>query len=307
MAPRTFATSPRSTRSGPDTAESMPALRTFTLADISDKTESLPNRYAYYALQGFGKTSFCTHAPKPIFLMMRGETGLLTLMDNKQVPPTKYLPEILSWQDLLAAVEFLRTADHDRKTLIIDTANNAERLLHEYVCHRDFEDDWTDKGFMGYMRGYEVALADWKMFLNALDALRREKGMAIWFLMHSRIKTFRNPNGADYDRYTPEMHEKTWGITRGWLDVILFGQVEVTVRNGTRVADSSRKGKVEGSGVRVLCTNSDTPTYEAKNRMGLPDVIGLGDSSGEDWSLFAEQVKLARREQKQEDATDGKS
>lgn len=291
---RVLARSTRASGPGPDAAASTPAARKFTLADISSKSESLPGRYAYYALQGFGKTSFLTHANAPIFLMTRGETGLLTLMDNKQVPPTPHLPEILSWQDLIGAVEFLRSEKHDRKTLVIDTANGAERLLHEYICERDFDGDWTDKGFMGYMRGYEVALADWRLLLNALDALRREKSMVVWFLMHSRIKTFKNPNGADYDRYTPEMHEKTWGVTRGWLDTIIFGQTEVTVKAGARVADVHKKGKVEGSGVRVICTNSDNPTYEAKNRMGLPEVIELGDTSAEDWKLFAEQVRKAR-------------
>jgi len=280
---------PRAVNSGPA------AAKTFSLGDIVSKGNPLPNRYGMHAGVGFGKTSFATYTTKPIYLQTRGETGLDALIQSGQVPPTPHFPEIQSWAELTGAIKLLRAENHDYKTLVVDTANGAERLMHEFVCERDFDGNWTDKGFMGYMRGYEVALADWRLFLNSLDDLRKERGMTIFFLLHTRIKTFRNPTGADYDRYVPEMNEKTWGLTKGWLDCILFGNFEITVSGTGRSADPNRKGKAAETATRILYTNSDNPVFDAKNRMGLPSEIVLGDSAAEAWKNFAAALKEARR------------
>lgn len=282
---------PRAPSSGPSSA-----ARIFSLSDVTTKSKPQPNRYAFHAGVGFGKSSLAAYTPSPIFLMTRGETGLLKLIETGQLPETSHLPEMQTWGELNSAITFLRNEDHSFKTLVLDTANGAERLMHEYVCERDFGGDWTDRGFMGYMRGFEVSLADWRMFLNALDELRQERGMTIFFLMHSRIKTFKNPSGADYDKYTPEMHDKTWSLTKGWLDCILFGNFEVTVRgqNG-KTPDPSRKGKASETAARMIYTGSDNPTFDAKNRLGLPPEIEMGNSAEEAWVNFSAALKSGRK------------
>ena len=67
----------------------------------------LPSRGVVYGPEGTGKTSLGCAAPRPVFLMTRGETGLETLIDAGRVPETAHFPEIESWPDLLAAVEAL--------------------------------------------------------------------------------------------------------------------------------------------------------------------------------------------------------
>lgn len=271
------------------------AAKIFSLADVATKSKSLPNRWALHAGQGFGKTSLLAYAVAPVFLMTRGETGLLTLIDSGQLPETPHLPELESWGDLLAAIRFLRTTDHSFKTLVLDTANGAERLLHEFICQRDFEGDWGEKGFGGYQRGYDVALAEWRMFQNELDKLRTERGMTIFFLLHTRIKTFKNPSGADYDRYTPEMHEKTWTLTKGWLDCILFGNFEVAVKQAGNKTDATKKGKAAETSSRVIYSNSENPIYDAKNRLGLPAEIEMGETPAEGWRNLAAALRAARK------------
>lgn len=291
MATTSAVRTPRATSSGPSSA-----ARVFSLSDVQTKSKPQPNRYAFHAGVGFGKSSLGAYFPSPIFLMTRGETGLLKLIESGQLPETSHLPELQTWGELTGAINFLRNEDHHFKTLVLDTANGAERLMHEYVCERDFDGNWTDKGFMGYMRGYEVSLADWRMFLNSLDELRIERNMTIFFLMHSRIKTFKNPSGADYDKYTPEMHDKTWALTKGWLDCILFGNFEVAVRgqNG-KSADPTKKGKASESAARIMYTGSDNPTFDAKNRLGLPSEIEMGTSPEEAWANFSAAVKSGRK------------
>jgi hypothetical protein len=287
---------PRSTGSG------MQAARIFSLADVKSKSDRpLPSRYGFYAGPGFGKTSIAAHARQPIFLKSRGETGLDTLIDAGQIPPTPSLPEIGHWLDLMAALRFLQQEDHSFKTLVVDTANGMERLCHEYVCERDFGGEWGERGFASYQKGYEISLAEWRLFQNELDKLR-EKGMTIFLLMHAKVKPFKNPSGLDYDRYMPEMHEKTWTMLKGWLDAIIFGNLEVSVHTAKKsdAVDPTKKGKASDTSSRIMFCNSDNASYEAKNRLGLPAEVECGDSPKEAWDNLARAI-IAGRKIKQEE------
>lgn len=284
----------------PQPAAASPQLtgRIFQLSDVTKTSKVSPSRYALYANGGFGKSSFAAYTPKPIFLMTKGETGLLTLIQSGELPETPHLPELQNWTDLKAAVRFLRTAEHDFKTLCLDTVNGAERMLHEEVCDVTYGGDWDSKdyGFLAWGgKGYDTALGPWRELLNELDKLRDERGMTIFFLSHAKIQTFKNPSGADFDRWVPEMHPKTWSVTKGWLDCTLFGNFEVVVRSGKKETDAGRKGKAADVAARILYTNSDNPTYDAKNRFGLPAEIEMGDSPKQAWDNFTTALKESRK------------
>lgn len=288
------ARTPRPPTSGPATT----AGKVFSLADISSTTKPLPNRWGLHATNGFGKTSIFAYAPSPIFIETKGETGLETLIDAGQLPPTPHFPEISTWAELTAALRTLQTEDHAYKTLVIDTANGAERMMHEMVCERDYNGDWDSKdyGFLSWGgKGFETSLADWRLFLNSLDKLRIERNMTIALLIHTKIQTFKNPSGADFDKYAPEMHPKTWSMTKGWLDNTLFGNFEVVVMTGGKETQTNRKGKAAEISHRIIYTSSDNPIFDAKNRLGLPGEIEMGSSASEGWTNLVTAVKEARK------------
>jgi len=279
----------------PSGSSSLPS-RIFTLSDILSKSKPQAKRIGLYAKGGFGKTSIGAYFPKPIFLMTRGETGLLTLIDAGQLPETPYLPELKDWADLDAALDLLLSSAHEYRTLCLDTVNGAERLCHEHTCHVEFSDEWGEGGFEGYKRGYEVALAPWRLFLNKLDRLREEKSMTILLLMHGRTKGFKNPVGADYDKWVPELNDRTWAVVKGWLDATMFGDYEVVVSDAKGgVAKPGKKGKAAQMSTRMLYTSAENPVYDVKNRYGLPDEIEMGDSPVEAFrnlsAAFAEAKK----------------
>jgi len=271
------------------------ATKRFTLADTQQASAALANRYGLHAREGWGKTSLAAHAPKPIFIQTRGETGLDTLISNGQLPQTPHFPEIQTWDELTAAIRFLIDEQHPYRTLVLDTVNGAERLCYEHVCHRDFNDEWGDKGFGGYQRGYEVSQAEWRMFLNALDDLRRAKNMTVFFLIHTKVKTFKNPEGADFDRWAPDMHEKCWGLTHKWLDCVLFGNFETVVSLAkSDKGDVTKKGKAATDSCRMLYTQQ-RPAFDAKNRLGLPEEIEMGNSATEAWQALTAAIKSSRK------------
>ncbi|MEN6533819.1 MAG: AAA family ATPase [Bryobacteraceae bacterium] len=277
----------RPPRSGPP-----PAAKTDFASLISSKGQSLPNRYVLYAGEGWGKTSFAAMMPKPIFMQTRGETGLETLIDAGQLGETPHFPEIMDWRTMVDGVHYLRDSTHDYRTLVIDTLNGAERLLHEMVCARDYQNDWGDRGFGAYQKGYDVSIADLNLLLSDLDAKRLEKRMIVVWLAHRRVITFKNPSGADYDLYQPDVHKTTWGAVSKWSDVILFGDMEVIVETEKK---TSKKGKGVAQNRLIRCESA--PSWVAKNRLGLPPEIEAGQSPQEAWANFAAAVKAAKQKE----------
>ena len=275
-------------------------MKRLSLSDVTGKGSGLPNRYILHAVEGWGKTSFGAQTPKPIFLQARGETGLETLIDNGQLPDVPHFPEVQTWSETLGAIDALLNEEHGYKTLCMDTLNGFERLCHEHVCARDFKSDWTDGGFMGYQRGFEVSLADWRELLGKLDALRLQKRMAIMLLCHTKVATFKNPEGPDFDRYQPDMTNKTWSLSHKWADVVLFGNFEVTV-DGGKTGDKPKKGKGAGGQQRMLYAERHA-SYDAKNRLGLPVEIEMGGSSPEAWANFVVALKAGRENGKEQAA-----
>lgn len=261
---------------------------------IQTKGNGLPNRYVLHGREGWGKTSFAAMMPAPLFIQTRGETGLETLINAGQLPEIPHLPEMMIWQDLMDALQWVREGEHNFKTLAIDALNGAERMCHEHVCKRDFNDDWTDKGFMGYMRGFEVSLADWRLFLSLMDSIRTERRMTIMLLCHTKVTTFKNPEGADFDRYQPDMSPKTWSLTHKWADVVMFGNFETIVGS---VNENKKTGAAKGKALsqsRLLLTENHA-AYDAKNRLGLDPEIEMGNSPEDAWDAFKNAVVAGRK------------
>ncbi len=252
---------------------------------------------ALYSQEGWGKTSFAAQFPAPIFLMAAQETGLLTLIDNSLLGPTPHLPPCNSWVDLKAMIRALIDQEHGYKTLVIDTLNGVERLCHEYVCEKDFNGDWGEKGFLGFHKGFEISLGEWRDFLDLLDQLRLKRGVRPLLLIHSKVTTFKNPEGPDFDKYQPEMHAKTWALTHKWLDMVLFGQFQTMLLDETMKKSGSKTKALNTELSRVLnCEHR--ASYDAKNRLGLPAQIELGNSPAEAFRDFVAAVKQAQTDNK---------
>lgn len=272
-----------------------PPAPKFTLNDIKSDGPKLPNRLILHATEGWGKTSFGAQAPKPIFIQARGETGLETLIDARQVPETPHFPTAETWMDLNGQLDFLLQEQHDFRTIVVDTINGIERLCHEHTCDTEYGGDWGERGFMGFHKGFETSLAPWREFLSKLDRLRAEKRMTIILLCHTAVKNFKNPEGSDYDRYQTKMHDKTWALTKEWADIVLFGHYQtMTVgKNGKEETDPTKRAKAVGGVERIILTER-TAAWDAKNRLGLPPQIDCGSNALETWQAFVAAAKAAK-------------
>ena len=153
------------------------------------------------------------------------------------------------------------------KTIVIDTADWAERLCEEAVCHKYGKTGIED---FGYGKGYTYVKEEFGRLLDGLSDLI-EAGLNVVLTAHSIIRKFELPEetGA-YDRYELKLGNKAGNqcaaLAKEWADMVLFAnyrQMVITSKDGKR--------KIQG-GERVMYTLHN-PCWDAKNRHGLPEEL----------------------------------
>lgn len=229
-----------------------------TIGSVLKGRRKAPVRVLVYGTEGIGKSSFGADAPSPIFLGAEDGTAQL---DVERFPT----PE--SWQDVLDAVRVLETDAHEYRSLIVDTLDWAEPLLWEHICKRDNQ---ANIEAYGYGKGYSAALDEWRIFLGALERLRKTKALNIVLIAHSWIRPFKNPEGEDFDRYELKLNAKAGGLIKEWADAVLFANYETLVSKDGK----TKRTRGVDTGARLLFTERRA-AYDAKNRYGLPPFLPL--------------------------------
>lgn len=252
-----------------------------------------------HGVPGWGKTSFAAQMPKVLFMMSRDETGLKTLMRHGQVGETAHYPNPFeTWNRIKTAWQELYVKNHDFKNFVIDTLTGVARICMESICQSKFGGDWEKFG--DYGAGMKSVLPEWEQGLKILKKLAER--MNVIALCHSHVKTMNNPKGPNYDRWIPMMQESMWGLTNGWADMVLFGDLETGI---TGAKDANKKGKATTGGKRLIRC-SFHPAFDAKHRHGLPDTIFGGKNAKETYEKWRNELIKGKKAQtkKQNDEED---
>lgn len=239
-----------------------------SLAALVKGRQVKPVRVLLYGVEGVGKSTFASEAPRPIFLGAEDGTAHL---DVERFP----MPQ--TWTEVLDAVRVLTAEAHEFRSLAIDTLDWAEPLLWAHICARDGEKNIES---YGYGKGYQAALDEWRVFLAALERMREAKSMHVILLAHSWIKPFKNPQGPDFDRYEMKLNAKAGGLLKEWADVVLFANHEIAAA----MDEKTKRFKGVSTDARLIYTTR-THAYDAKNRYDLPQRMPL------DWETFFAAVQ----------------
>lgn len=240
--------------------------RRMALAGIQRGPVAQPLRLLCYGPEGIGKSTLGASAPAPVFLGTEDGVGQLDVAR---------FPEPQSWPDALDAVRELAREPHKFQTLVVDTVDWLEPLVWRHVCERDRKPNIEA---YGYGKGYVAALDEWRVFVGALEALRRARPMHVVLLAHAMVKTYKNPEGDDYDRFSLKVHDKAGGLLKEWCDAVLFANYR------THVLKEGARAKGYDGHTRVLHTERRA-AFDAKNRFGLPAELLLG------WAELADAVR----------------
>jgi hypothetical protein len=124
---------------------------TSLLQSVQRGRQPKPPRVLLYGVEGIGKSTFGSEAPKPIFIQT--EDGLDEIECDR-------FPLAEKFDDCVAALKSLRNENHDYESVVIDSLDWLERLVWDKLCVQ-YGVDSIEKVDGGYARGYMHALSSW--------------------------------------------------------------------------------------------------------------------------------------------------
>ena len=214
--------------------------------------------------QGVGKTSWCAAAEKPIFVQTEEGRGKLAI---------SAFPLCRSYSNVIDCLTSLYREDHGYKTVVLDSLDWTERLVHERVRQEQGDDVFTNYG-----KGYVFAVPLFERLLKAFDALRAKKQMTVLLAAHAQVKRFQSPDVEAYDRWELDLQAKSASACEEWADAVLFANQRVYTKS-TDAGFNRKQTRGVGEGERVLLTG-ERPSHSAKNRYGLPYELPLDPTLG---------------------------
>ena len=229
---------------------------------ITKGIKTRPVKILIYGTEGIGKSTFASKFPKPVFIDLEGGTHYLNV---------DRVDGVLDWTELLSTVAEISTSNY--KTLVIDTADWAERLAIQYIC-----DKYSKAGIeeFGYGAGYTYLVEEFGKLIKNLDRAIAH-GINVVILAHATLRTITLPEEqGSYDHWELKLNTKTTNkvapLVKEWADMVLFMNYE-TMLVEDKTANMGAKKKAIG-GKRVMYT-THTTFCDAKNRFGLANELPL--------------------------------
>lgn len=225
------------------------------------KNVAKPPRIALYGPPGIGKTTFAAGAPEPIFILTEDGLGDLEV---------SHFPVCTSFEEVLECLATLGKEEHEFKTVVIDSLDALELMVWAATCKRLGVPSIETPG---YGKGYIEAQNEWRTLFAYITALRDEKGLTSILIAHSAYTHVEDPEHPAYDTNALKLNKRAAAMTTEWCDVVGFASLKMF----TKIDETSSKEKR----TRAIATQdrvlrlSVSPSYTAKNRYHMPEIIPL--------------------------------
>lgn len=193
-----------------------------------------------------GKSTFASHFPDALFIPT--EPGLKFLECNV-ITDDDGNPKIAkNWKEIVEAVKLICTTDHQFKTVVIDTVDNAWDFCSRHVlAQRDIEHE-SDEAFG---KGYTMVKREFSGLINQLA----NHGFGLVFISHEKA-------GEREDR----------GVKRTYIDSSMGASAKSYI-NG--LCDFIFYTYRDANGKRMMRTKA-SPNINAGDRSGvLPEIMPL--------------------------------
>jgi hypothetical protein len=216
-----------------------------------------------------GKSTFAAMAPSSI--------GILT-EDGMSGIDAQAFPLATTLDDVYAAIGTLLNEEHEFQSVFVDSLDWMEPLVNAYVCKAN---KWDNIEAPGFGKGYVAAAAEWKTLLEGLEALRRQRGMAVILICHVKQQRIESPTHEGYDAWVLKLHNRASALVEEWADIVGFAAHRIAIKK-TDAGFGNKEAKALKTGERMLYLEAH-PAYPSGNRFGLADCAL-------DWDAFAEQL-----------------
>lgn len=214
-------------------------------------------RGVIYGTEGIGKSTLAAQFPKPIVLDTEDGTRHL---DVARV-------HVADWKTLTLAIAELAVDPQGFETVVVDSADWAERLLVEWMLKSSGKKSIEDYGFG---KGYTLLQEHFGRFLADCDKLVAA-GVNVVFVAHATTKRTSPPDMTEgFDRYELKLTKQVAPILKEWADLLLFANYKIRLVEG-----GDGRLKATGGKARVMYAERSA-AWDAKNRFGLPEELPMG-------------------------------
>jgi hypothetical protein len=211
-----------------------------------------------HGAEGRGKTTLACKAPKPVALLL--ERGL-----PKGVT-VDAIEDVVSFDDVLAALRYLYAEEHDYQSLIVDTVDALEALIIDHTCRKN---GWKSIEQPAFGKGWVAVDDEWRRFIRGITSIRDKRDMTVLLLCHAEIVRIDDPRTPTYGSYQPRLHRRGRGLVLDACDGVFFLAEDLRV-----VTDDNDRVRASAGPQRYLFTEG-SPAFAAKNRWGMPAKIPI--------------------------------
>jgi hypothetical protein len=165
-----------------------------------------------YGPGGAGKTTFGVQAPGALLLAFeRGYNAL----------PGVLAQDITTWGQMKEVLRELKKPEVKAtfKTIIVDTVDIASVICEKYICSQLGIENIGDGGWS--TNGWAKVKREWEQTFRAITM----EGYAVVFISHSKDKTFKPKNAAEYNQIVPSCSTAYNEIIKNMADIM--GYIDV--------------------------------------------------------------------------------
>jgi hypothetical protein len=262
------------------------------MLDLSKPTEPVkmtPPTMIVYGEPGIGKSTFASNAPKAFFIDT--ENSLKYLREGI-VSAGGRVERVRTYEQVLECIDALISQPHEFRTVVIDTLDWLEQMIHTKICAGAKAGSISDKfnDVVNFGKGHIIAANYAKEITDRLNRLNDERRMAVILTAHNVVKGVNDPDGDGYDRHTLKMHEKFASHFTEWADCVLYAKQDTVL--GT-------SGKpLMGEKVFKTC---ETRGAVSKNRLFLPPKIPMS------WAAFIDSINKNKPSKEEEQVTEAQT
>lgn len=241
---------------------------------------SKPPKLAIYGQPGAGKSRFAASCPKPFFIRTEDRHDHLNVQTHEGVCNSYgMLIEILDW---------LATEKHDFKTVVLDTADSAEKLVHGKTCADAGVDNILHPKVFPFYSGFVRAAAIWEgEILARLATLNEKRKMMPVIISHYETKHVEHPQYGNYPKFTLGVDKRCGAKIFKFCDIVGF------LEFATQAAGEEGALRLKSSNRRILRLKPRA-FWETKESYNLPDSIDIPeDTAGQlnGWSVLSEAIR----------------
>ena len=262
-------------------------MANITLESLKKKRKYVPPRILLYAANRLGKSTALATAPNSVQIVTEP-------LSDDEILAGNAFPRCQTYGDVVDAVSWLMSEEHDFTCLTIDSADWVEKLIKDQICQ---ERGWANLESVKFNKeGHLLVLAEWQQLLDALDVLRLQRGMMIVFCAKEAYRNATDTFGGTYPQSVPALSEGDRSMREhnplklmvDWCDIVGLIRHNIEIRKDENAVGKQNKANVLGGDCRRKLHLEEHPSYMGGNRYGLKD---MPFDNPFDWERLINAVK----------------